>query len=508
MTFVPAVINIISTLNSTNILLASNGEFLGSSENVVQYSSISVTLNSDVKSAAIGLKLEFSSDNINWDIINGFTYTAKKSYDKYAVNVKGAYFRLRYTNGTIGQTSFMIQTKFETSKSTENNIMPIDAFGRLRVSNPYTLITNNQITGKQLYKIYENITGSATSVHNTSASCVVMSTTGTGSVIRRNRVRAIYQPGNSLLVYMTGVLNNGSNASTVTTKIGYYDNNDGYFFQYNNGILSIVERSSVSGSVVNTIVNQSVWNYNTMDGTLNENYTIDTTKALIYWFNLEWLGVGFVDCGVIISGNLIKCHRFEHSNLLPTPYIKTASLPPTYEIISTGGTGSMTSICQTAISEGGYSPQGSIFSANVGSSAKSVGSREPIISLRLKSGSIINAFINNISVVSTSGANALIEIYRFVDTDASSILNNTTFISANNDSSVEYNIAASTVNITNGLLVNSTYFANNTDSVRFEKRENEILTSSASVSDLIVVCATSLGGNENYVASITWKETI
>jgi hypothetical protein len=265
----------------------------------------------------------------------------------------------------------------------------------------------------------------------------------------------------------------------------------------------------VSGSIVETTVNQNAWNVNSMDGTVNDNYIMDPSKSIIYWFNMEWLGVGFVDCGIIINGLKYKLHRFRHSNLLPNAYISTASLKHTYEILSTGGSGSMSSGCQTVLSEGGFRPHGKHFSANMGTSTQSVGSTiAPLIVLRIKAGKKINLKLHNITVMSTSGSNFLVEIWKFNDITVGSILNDTTFISANNDSDVEYNTAATTITTTNGYVINSAYSSNNNDNISFGITENGQLSESAGVPDLFAICVTSVGGNENYIASVSWTESI
>ena len=514
MTFTPTTTSKVSTLNSTSATLGVSGEFLGTAEDVAKYSSIAITIKANVSSAALGLKAEFSTDSTNWDAVEAFTYSDTKSFFCKNVKVKAKYFRLRYTNGTSSQSTFRLQTRFIATPAEDVKDKPIttaniDAFARLRTSRPYTSISRSQILGKNLYSIYEGTSGSVTSTYNAASASVTMACTGSGSVIRRNRSRGIYQPGKSLLVILTGVLDLGTNASTVTTKIGYYDDDTGYYFQHVNGTVSVVERTSVSGSLVETVVGQSAWNVNKVDGTSNKNQTLDPTKAVIYWFNLEWLGVGFVDAGVVINGELIKVHRFTHSNLLTTPYMRTASLPPTYELVSTGGSGSMSQICYSVISEGGYRPTGPVFSANTGTTAVTINTIEPIITIRLKTGSIANVVPLSVSVVSTSASNTLIELYRFVDTAASSVLNNTTFISANAESEVEYNTAATTITTTGGLLLSSAYSSNNQDAISIGKQDdNGTLSISNGVSDLLVVAITTVGGNESFVASITWREVI
>ena len=78
-----------------------------------------------------------------------------------------------------------------------------------------------------------------------------------------------------MYVLMSGNLNSGSNPSTVKTRIGHYDDDNGHYFQYDGINLSIVERASVSGALVETVVNQSEWS----DYTGSE---IDVRKNLIF----------------------------------------------------------------------------------------------------------------------------------------------------------------------------------------------------------------------------------
>ena len=83
----------------------------------------------------------------------------------------------------------------------------IDGFNRVRTSSPYTLVSQNLIRGKSPQTIHETITGAGVSTYDENQSCVIMRVNGAGSVLRRSRLRSIYQPGKSLMIYMTGVLN-------------------------------------------------------------------------------------------------------------------------------------------------------------------------------------------------------------------------------------------------------------------------------------------------------------
>jgi hypothetical protein len=96
--------------------------------------------------------------------------------------------------------------------------------------------------------------------------------------------------------------------------------------------------------------------------------------------------------------------------------------------------------------------------------------------------------------MSTTGANFLVELWRFVDTTNSVVLNNTTFISANTESDVEYNTAATNIDVSGGLLMSSRYTSNNNDSLRFEKfsESSTVTINYNSIPDLFVVCVTSV----------------
>lgn len=513
MTFTPNTNNKISELNSTSTPLGISGEYIGTGEDVSRYSSINLTLTSNSDSSALGIRFEFSYDNINWNFTDSFTYLSEIPILNKVIQIKNKYFRLRYTNGAIAQTFFRLQCQLtiNNDKNVVAYIQPdlIDSFGRLRVSEPYSILSYSNIIGKQPLLIYENITGSATSVHDTNASLITMATTGTGSVIRRSRQRGIYQPGKSLTVNLTGVLNDNNNVSTVTTKIGYYDDNSGYYYQYNNGVISLVERSSVSGSLVETIINQSNWNINKLNGDVDSQYILNPSKALIFWFSFEWLGVGIVNTGVVIGGKIITTHQFRHSNLLTTPYIQTASLPPTYEILSTGGSGGMKQICFDVTSEGGYLPYGNVFSSNMGTSSKNTGSSVPLIAIKLNSTSITQINILDIQGISITSTSSVFEIWKFTDIVSSTVLTGESFVSPNANSQALVDISSTALDTTNGVLLNSSYASVQTNTSSLSNKKNTTLSVSAGISDLIVLNAVQIGGgSDDYVGSITWEEVI
>ena len=74
---------------------------------------------------------------------------------------------------------------------------------------------------------------------NESAVDMAVTTDSGSQVIRQSRPYIIYQPGKSLLILCTGVLNANSNGNDCDSKIGYFDDNNGVFFSYKMDCISI-----------------------------------------------------------------------------------------------------------------------------------------------------------------------------------------------------------------------------------------------------------------------------
>jgi hypothetical protein len=118
--------------------------------------------------------------------------------------------------------------------------------------------------------------------------------------------------------------------------MGCYDGSMGYFIEFNNGNLSIVERQNG----IDTSFIRSTWD-DPLDGTGSSGKTVDFTKAQIFSLDQEWLGVGRVRIGFVLDGRFVLAKAFPHLNTLTAPYYRMAKLPLRYEISQTGTAGSM-----------------------------------------------------------------------------------------------------------------------------------------------------------------------
>jgi hypothetical protein len=265
----------------------------------------------------------------------------------------------------------------------------LDAFGRQRVSQPYTLFDS-----QNRYEIdsqYDTaLTGTGVTTYQTNQSVVDLSVTagGVGSVVRQTFRSFPYQPGKGLLLLATFCMDASTNAN-LTQRVGYFNTQNGVFFQRVGTVNSLVLRSYVTGSVSDArTVNQSSWNGDKLDGTGPSGYTLDASKAQILWMDFEWLGVGSVRCGFIINGQYIVCHTFNNANEITTTYMTTAILPVRYEITSTSAVAAtFKQVCSSVVSEGGYEATSSDFVARRTSERTGFSTTfVPLVSVRLASG--------------------------------------------------------------------------------------------------------------------------
>lgn len=117
----------VSTNNSSVATLLAAAVFTGTSDDVLNYNEIRVSVIASHASATDGLSIQQSSDNSNWDITD--TYTIPATTGKtYAVPRQARYFRLVYTNGGTNQTSFRLQTILNRLGSQASSQRPGDGY--------------------------------------------------------------------------------------------------------------------------------------------------------------------------------------------------------------------------------------------------------------------------------------------------------------------------------------------------------------------------------------------
>jgi hypothetical protein len=223
----------------------------------------------------------------------------------------------------------------------------VDAFGRLRVSNPVTLFdaTNVNVISNKFFN-YTN--GSASVSHTNSRSSADIAVSGVGIAYRQSKRRMSYQPGKSFLVLNTFVMDTPQ--SGLTQVVGLWDTSNGITFSSEDEDLVMSIRNE---GVVNKVM-QSDWNVDKLDGTGPSGLILDVTKSQILFIDVEWLGVGSVRTGFVINGQYVIAHIFHNANINDAVYTRTVNLPIRFQIESNGPSATMQTICSSVISESGY----------------------------------------------------------------------------------------------------------------------------------------------------------
>lgn len=392
----------------------------------------------------------------------------------------------------------------------------VDAFGRARVSMPFTLFdSSHRFKDNGLWVTSNSVNTSVTFSPNEGVINLVVGTSTSNSVIRETTRVFSYQPGKSLQIFNTFAMANAQ--TNLVQKVGYYGANNGIYLEQSNNDIFFVQRSYTSGTLVETKVAQADWNADTLLGAVNTSpsqRTLDLSKAQIMFTDIEWLGVGTVRCGFVIDGQIIHCHSFHHANEIITTYMTTASLPLRYEIANIGPTGNtslMKQICSSVISEGGYELRGSqksiALAVNAPRDLTSANTDYPVMSIRLKSDRLDAIVIPTAASLFGIGNNGRF-LYKLIDNGT---LVSPSWVSGGNDSAVEYDISATS--ISGGNIVASGYFSSTTQSdtpveilkaalFRFQLQRNSFTSNAYAFS--VVVSALTAG--DDVLASLDWEE--
>lgn len=398
-----------------------------------------------------------------------------------------------------------------------------DAFGRLRVSNGFTLF-DSQHRYQNNGKFNTANSAGCNTVFQTNESVIDLNvgTTANTHVYRESTKVFAYQPGKSLLVMNTFAMNTPK--TNLRQRVGYFSTQNGVFLENDGTTNYLVLRSYSNGSIVETRVAQSDWNVDKFDGTgyahqseSEHGTSLDVTKTNISWFDIEWLGVGDVRCGFVVNGRLIPAHIFHNDNVRSTTYMTTACLPIRYEIENTGTTTSnstMKQICSTVISEGGYELYGRQYAVALPiltpKDIPTAGTFTPIISIRLKpdrlDAIVIPKKVTFVGVTNNTN-------YRFKVVVGPTLDANASWSNATSDgvSSIEYDVSAT--GYTGGRDVTIGYSTvssgDKADVVAFEdglfkfQLERNSFTNTAVIFSLV---ATGSGSGADALGAMEWEE--
>ena len=386
----------------------------------------------------------------------------------------------------------------------------VDAFGRIRVSQPYTLFDSQNRYGIDgQFSTSTAGSGAATHLSNESSVNMAVSTTSGDEVVRQTFRVFPYQPGKSLLLLATFKMDAAK--TNLRQRVGYFGTNNGVFLEQGANGITFVSRTSTSGSPSDArYVAKASWNGDKLDGTGTSGITLDLTKTQILFLDFEWLGVGSVRCGFVIDGQFIVAHTFHNANIQTSVYMTTAILPVRYEITNTGTVASssaMKQICSSVMSEGGYEAVSQEHSARMVSATSGsyiTTTFKPLVSIRLASASLGAVLLPyNLNFLPTTSDNYELALFK------NTTLTTPTWTAVSSTSNAEQDIASTSM--TGGTIVYSEYTTGKSGRVPLATGSGynwdlQLGSSLAGTSDIYTLAARTVSATGGGIGSLSFYD--
>lgn len=378
---------------------------------------------------------------------------------------------------------------------------------------PFADLTSKYELDPRLWDVFTATGGTATHVAAQSAVRVIVTGASGSTAILRTNTYYKYASGYTQFISMSVISSDAGQANQLR-RWGYFDTDDGLFFQLIGTALSIVERTSTSGAPVDTTYAQAAWNKDPLNGTGPSGVTLNVANGNTYEIEFQWFGVGTTR--YFVNGYLV--HEVAHANTLAVPYMRTANLPIQIETRNTGASsaGGLTMVCTRVAAQAQlHDPFEWVYSA-ANATDRLVGVTEvPVLSIRPRAtfNSIVNRawMLPNTMAISTDGYRLRYKlVYGATLTGASFVDVDT------NRSTAEYDVSATAYS--GGELIYQDYIPDDAGTReaslepffdvfgRFLRRAG-FNGSGVNVADVLTVVAVNEAvGRTRVRANITWSE--
>lgn len=198
------------------------------------------------------------------------------------------------------------------------------AYGQLRIANSKVLANYVFDVDAMPSQFANSLLGSGTAVWDSGKKWIRLGLEGNlgGGAINdlATNTSHLYHPltyGSGIFVIM-GTMIPDAGKATCVRNWGPFDATDGFMFRLTGSGLSVVHRRTFDGVQTETVIPQSNWNGDRLDGGggngNRSGVTLDVTAANQYFYDYQNLGGGSIRWGIIINGERIICHEMDMSN--------------------------------------------------------------------------------------------------------------------------------------------------------------------------------------------------
>lgn len=230
-------------------------------------------------------------------------------------------------------------------------------------------------------------TGGATILHSSAQRVYnLATTTASGDRLQfRTRIYHKSNPANSKILYITANFNDATTNNV--KKLGMFDVDNGLFFQLSGSTLSVVIRTSSSGAPVDTVIPQSTWNVDKLDGTGASGVTLNPLLMQVYVIDYSHIGADRIRFGVMINGDITYVHQILLSNSISFAAPVAATLPIAFDNLNTGivvGTPTLKVFSTSLQNESGPPYESNLRTVSNGTTLKAIiaATKIPILSMR------------------------------------------------------------------------------------------------------------------------------
>jgi hypothetical protein len=414
----------VSSGNTTTALLGAGATFTGVGEDILNFATLTISIHSDVVSAAQGLKIQFSLDNTEWHTTDEYTYENNGIFKTYSLQRVARYFRLIYTNGPDPQTHMELSVIFnpvagvasshrigDTIKNEDDaqlmksvlsgqapigdqiNIVATAAgalktdvvtpVGNLPVSQLSTLMDGKTLN-REFNELWEQV---GTGTHTFQTNKLQMSV-GVGEwCVYQTRRFYPYFSGKPQKIELT--FDNFHPETNVTKRVGYFSSNtaspfdatyDGFYLESSGNTIRFVLENA--GATVFDVDIADWDGFDIMNGYEDpahwENFTVIE-------FNFLWLGGAYIEIRLVTPEGFTTVHSEIYAGTSTDVFIQSPNQPARYEIRSTTGTGNFRAICSQIATSGSINESAYSKSVNTGHlpiNLVTVGTTYPLLAIR------------------------------------------------------------------------------------------------------------------------------